>query len=78
VKADITEFLNMAYRKPCTVAVAETRLDAQERANFHAALKESAGLIPNAVLVRWLKQKTGAAVSPEALRKHREAACNCG
>lgn len=76
---DLTEFFKLSKpkRKPCSVGFALGRLQGDEHTQLVAALDVDQGIITNAAIEGWLKQR-GHASTVSAIVNHRKGRCNCG
>lgn len=82
--ADLSEFykLSKPKRPPCFVGVildrqTDPKLDAKEVSELEAALATDPGIITNAAISAWLKQR-GLDAHNQRILTHRKGTCTCG
>lgn len=77
-QADLSEFFKLSRpkRKPCSIGFALSQLGEAEQSQLQAALATDQGIITNAAIEAWLKnRKYETTVS--AVVTHRKEKCSC-
>jgi hypothetical protein len=73
-KVDLSEFYTV-IEKSCKVAKLATKLSAEDKEKFEAALAEKK--ISVQAICNWLTPKVGEVVKNATLRQHRAGGCAC-
>jgi hypothetical protein len=80
-EVDLSEFLALSRKSTCKISSVLGLLPPSKRTKLVAALAEDAGRIPNAVILRWIKDNApdpgGLMPTTEGISKHRKGNCSC-